>query len=77
MFGIVLIAMGAVFMVRADFGVSMVVAPAYLLYRWLSPANSFVTYGMTGYCVEGVLIIFMMLLIRRFQVSYERIKASL
>ena len=42
-------------MEKADFGVSMVVAPAYLLYRWLSPAWSFVTFGMaeifrTGHC---------------------------
>lgn len=70
MVGIILIALGAVLMVRADFGVSMVVAPAYLLYRWLSPANSFVTYGMTGYCFEGLLLIVMVLLIRHFQLSY-------
>lgn len=68
--GIILIAMGAVLMVRADFGVSMVVAPAYLLYRWLSPAWSFFTYGMAGYCLQGVLLIFMVLLIRHFQFSY-------
>lgn len=37
-FGIVFVAWGVVLMEKADFGVSMVVAPAYLLYRWLSPA---------------------------------------
>lgn len=35
-FGIVFVAWGVVLMEKADFGVSMVVAPAYLLYRWLS-----------------------------------------
>lgn len=31
--GILFVAMGVVFMEKADFSVSMVVAPAYLLYR--------------------------------------------
>lgn len=39
-FGIVFVALGVVLMEKADFGVSMVVAPAYLLYRWLSPVWS-------------------------------------
>lgn len=33
-FGIVFVARGVVLMEKADFGVSMVVAPAYLLYRY-------------------------------------------
>ena len=45
-FGIAFAAWGVVLMEKADFGVSMVVAPAYLLYRWLSPVWSFVTFGM-------------------------------
>ena len=54
-FGIVFVARGVVLMEKADFGVSMVVAPAYLLYRWLSPVWSFVSFGMaeifrTGHC---------------------------
>ena len=44
-FGIVFVARGVVLMEKTDFGVSMVVAPAYLLYRWLSPAWSFVTFA--------------------------------
>lgn len=35
--GIVLVAFGTALMEKANFGVSMVVAPAYVLYRWLSP----------------------------------------
>ena len=37
----------------ADFGVSTVVAPAYLLYRWLSPAWSFFTFGMAEIFCAG------------------------
>ena len=47
-FGIVFVALGVMLMEKADFGVSMVVAPAYLLYRWLSPSWSFFTFGMNG-----------------------------
>ena len=69
-FGIVFVAIGVVFMEKADFGVSMVVAPAYLLYRWLSPTWSFVTFGMAEYCLQAVLLALMVLVIRRFRVSY-------
>lgn len=68
-FGIVFVALGVVLMEKADFGVSMVVAPAYLLYRWLSPVWSFVAFGMAEYCLQAVLLLAMCLLLR-FRVSY-------
>lgn len=68
-FGIVFVARGVGLMEKADFGVSMVVAPAYLLYRWLSPVWSFVTFGMAEYCLQAVLLLVMCLLLR-FRVSY-------
>lgn len=68
-FGIVFVARGVVLMEKADFGVSMVVAPAYLLYRWLSPVWSFVTFGMAEYRLQAVLLLAMCLLLR-FRVSY-------
>ncbi len=68
--GILLIAMGVTLMEKADFGVSMVVAPAYLLYRWLSPMFPVVTFGMAEYCLQALLLLLMMLLLRRFRLSY-------
>lgn len=68
--GIVFIAWGVVLMEKADFGVSMIVAPAYLLYRWLSPTWSFVTFGMAEYCLQAALLMVMVLVVRRFRVSY-------
>lgn len=68
--GIVFVAWGVVLMEKADFGVSMVVAPAYLIYRWLSPTWSFVTFGMAEYCLQAVLLLVMALVLRRFRVSY-------
>lgn len=69
-FGIVLVAAGVVLMEKADFGVSMIVAPAYLLYRWLSPVWNFFTFGMAEYSFQALLLIMMALVIRRFRVSY-------
>ena len=63
-FGIVFVAWGVVLMEKADFGVSMAVAPAYLLYRWLSPAWSVVTFGMAEYCLQAVLLLAIRLLLR-------------
>ena len=68
--GIVFVAFGVVLMEKADFGVSMVVAPAYLLYRWLSPMWGFFTFGMAEYCLQAILLIVMVLIIRRFRISY-------
>ena len=68
--GVVFVAMGVVFMEKADFGVSMVVAPAYLLYRALSPVWSFVSFGMAEYCLQAVLLLLMILILRRFRLSY-------
>ena len=68
--GLVFVAIGVVLMEKADFGVSMVVAPAYLLYRALSPTWSFVTFGMAEYCLQAVLLLVMILILRRFRLSY-------
>ena len=68
--GVVFVALGVVLMEKADFGVSMVVAPAYLVYRWLSPTWSFVTFGMAEYCLQAVLLLAMVLVLRRFRLSY-------
>ena len=68
--GLILIAAGVVFANKADFGFSMIVAPAYLLHRWLSPTWSFFTFGMAEYCFQAVLLLLMILIIRRFRISY-------
>lgn len=62
--GIVFVAWDVVLMEKADFGMSMVVSPAYLLYRWLSSAWSFVTFGMAEYCLQAVLLLAIRLLLR-------------
>ena len=68
--GLFLIALGVVLTEKADFGVSMIVAPAYLLYRWLNPIFSFFTFGMAEYCFQAALLVLMGILLRGFRLSY-------
>ena len=54
-------------MTRADFGVSMVVAPAYLLYLKLNPVLPFFTFGMAEYTLQAVLLLFTVLAVKKFR----------
>ncbi len=69
-FGIFILALGTAFMEAADFGVSMVVAPAYLLHLKISQFLPFFTFGMAEYTLQTVLLILMILVMRRFRISY-------
>lgn len=68
--GIIFLALGTALMEKANFGMSMVVAPAYLLYLKLSETLPFVTFGMMEYTLQAVLLVVMMLVLRRFRISY-------
>ena len=70
LFGIMILALGTAFMERADFGVSMVVAPAYLIYLKLSTVLPFFTFGMAEYIFQAILLIVMIIVIRKFRWSY-------
>lgn len=68
--GIIAVAFGVAFMEKANFGVSMVVAPAYLLYLKLSPSYPFFTFGMAEYTLQAVLLVIMVMILRKFRLSY-------
>lgn len=69
-FGIAGLALGTAFMEKANLGISMVVAPAYLLYLKLSEGWNFVTFGMTEYTLQACLLLIMVLILRKFKISY-------
>ncbi|MCR5825480.1 MAG: DUF6198 family protein [Oscillospiraceae bacterium] len=69
-FGILALALGTALMERADFGVSMVVAPAYLLFRRLSQLFPVFTFGMAEYTLQACLLVVLCLVLRRFRVSF-------
>ena len=68
--GICAVALGVMLTVTADFGVSMIVAPAYILYEWINPMWNSFTFGMAEYCFQGLLIILTALVMRRFKLGY-------
>ncbi len=68
--GLVFLALGVALMEKADLGVSMVVAPAYVLYRWISPAWEAFTFGMAEYCFQALLLALLAAVVRRFRLSY-------
>ncbi|MBQ2730355.1 MAG: hypothetical protein IJF69_06225 [Clostridia bacterium] len=68
--GILILALGTAFMEAADFGVSMVVAPAYILHLKISQYLPFFSFGMAEYSLQGVLIILTVIIVRRFKLSY-------
>ena len=62
----VLLALSVAMVAAADFGISMVVAPAYLL----SLRFDFLTFGQAEYVVQGVLFVAFCVAMRRFLFSY-------
>ncbi len=67
---LITVAFGVAFMEKADWGVSMVVAPAYLVYLKLSPSMPFFTFGMAEYTLQALLLIALIILLKNFRLSY-------
>lgn len=64
------VTVGTAFMERADLGISMVVAPAYLLHRKISEFLPFYSFGMSEYIFQAVLLLLLCLIVRRFKKSW-------
>ena len=69
-FGMVILALGTAMMERADFGMSMVVAPAYLVHLQISKAVPAFTFGMAEYCLQAVLLIGIAMIARGRKIKY-------
>lgn len=70
LFGILSLALGTALMEKANFGVSMVVAPAYLLYLKLSESLSFFTFGMAEFLLQVVLLTLAIAILHKIRLSY-------
>ncbi len=68
--GLIALALGTALMERADFGMSMVVAPAYLIYLKTSECLTWFTFGMAEYCFQAFLIIVLATVLHRFRRRY-------
>ena len=68
--GLVTLALGTALMERADFGMSMVVAPAYLVYLKVSEYLNWFSFGMAEYCFQAFLIIVLAVVLGSFKRRY-------
>lgn len=69
-FGIIFLAFSTALMELADFGISMVVAPAYLLHLKISEVLPFFSFGMAEYTLQALILIVMIVILRKFKLSY-------
>lgn len=68
--GVVFLSFATALTEAAGFGVSMVVAPAYLLHLKLSQFLPFFSFGMAEYTFQALLIAALALILRKFKLSY-------
>lgn len=68
--GIITLALGTAFMERADFGMSMVVAPAYLLHLKISQFIPFFSFGMSEYIFQALLLAVLSVIAGKIKGSY-------
>lgn len=68
-FGILILSLGTAFMERGDFGMSMVVAPAYILHLKISEFLPFFSFGMAEYTFQLLLIIGLSVFLRKLKRS--------
>lgn len=68
--GLVVLALGTALMERADFGMSMVVAPAYLLHLKVSEFLPFFSFGMSEYVFQAFLLGLLSLVMGRVRKGY-------
>ena len=69
-FALITMAFGAAFTELAGLGMSMVVAPTYILHLKISEFLPWFTFGVAEYFVQGLLILITALVMKRFKISY-------
>lgn len=68
--GNIFVALGVAICSKADLGVSMIAAPAFIVYEAIAPLWSGFSVGMTEYILQGIMLIVLCLIIRRFNWRY-------
>ena len=67
---IILCSLGVSLSAKSGFGVSMVVAPAYVIHLKLSQFSSFFTFGVVEYFLQGIIVILTAVVVRKFKLKY-------
>ena len=68
--GIIFVALGVAICSKANLGVSMIAAPAFVVSERLISVSPFFTVGVTEYLLQGVLLIILCILVRKFDWRY-------
>lgn len=68
--GLVIMAFGAAFTELSNFGMSMVVAPTYILHLKVSEYLPWFSFGVAEYVMQAVIIVLLTAILRRFKLSY-------
>lgn len=68
--GIIVLALGTALIERADFGMSMIVAPAYLIHRKVSQFLPFFSFGMAEYVFQAILLFLLSLVMQKVKKHY-------
>lgn len=67
--GIIILALGTAFMEKSNCGMSMIVAPAYLIHLKVSPYLPFFSFGVSEYVFQAFLLIVLSLILRKVKKS--------
>lgn len=70
LFGILFVALGVAICSKADLGVSMIAAPAFIVHEALAALTPTLTVGMTEYLIQGLILILLCLVVHRFNWRY-------
>jgi len=68
--GVLLCAFGVALATKADFGLSMIAAPPYILHLFMQNFLPWYSQGTSEYVWQGVLLIIMCIIVRRFKWKY-------
>lgn len=68
--GVLTISLGVFFTTKGGFGVSMVVAPAYIIHLAVENFLPWYSFGTSEYILQGVILIAMCIIIRKFNWRY-------
>lgn len=68
--GIIFVALGVAICSKADLGVSMIAAPAFIVHEAVAKLFPALTVGMTEYLIQGLMLVILCIVIRRFNIRY-------
>lgn len=68
--GLFLLAFGTALTVYGGFGMSMVVAPAYILHLFVSQFFDWFSFGMAEYTLQAFILVILMIILRKAKWSY-------